>query len=138
MRISEAQAKVLLGKKFKPLTKKTKNQPIAKQPSIGEAELMLQLRANHIAYKTEFKFAEHRRWRADFLILGTRILIEIEGGIFSGGRHVRGVGYQQDCEKYNWVSCNNWILLRFTTQQVNSGAALEAIKNVLKQQGQKT
>lgn len=138
MRISEAQAKVLLGRFYtkKPAGKK-QNLQQAKQPSIGEAELMLQLRANHIAYKPEFKFCEHRRWRADFLITGTRILIEVEGGVFSGGRHTRGVGYEKDCEKYNWLASNNWLLLRFSTSQVKSGLALNTIVNTLRNQGLK-
>lgn len=138
MRLTEAQAKVILGKHYKhPNVEKSKNRPkgkVQKQPSVGEAELMLQLRANRIAYKTEFKFAEHRRWRADFLILGTRILVEVEGGTWSGGRHTRGKGYEQDCEKYSWAAAHGWTVLRFTTGQVNSGDAvkvvLEAIKNI--------
>lgn len=137
MRISEAQAKAILGKHYKQPKgenpKKTPGAKTKKQPSIGEAELMLQLRANKIAYKPEFKFAEHRRWKADFLILGTRILVEVEGGTWSGGRHTRGKGYEQDCEKYSWAAANGWTVLRFTTGQVNSGDAvkvvLEAIKN---------
>lgn len=138
MRISEAQAKAILGKHYKqPKCEKSKKPPkvkTPKQPSVGEAEMMLQLRANKIAYKPEFKFAEHRRWKADFLILGTRILIEVEGGTWSGGRHTRGKGYENDCEKYSWAAANGWTVLRFTTGQVNSGDAvkvvLEAIKNI--------
>ena len=136
MRLTEAQAKAILGKHYKPNREKTKKPPgvkTQKQPSLGEAELMLQLRANKIAYKPEFKFAEHRRWKADFLITGTRILIEVEGGTWSGGRHTRGKGYEKDCEKYSWAAANGWTVLRFTTGQVNSGDAvkvvLEAIKN---------
>lgn len=140
MKLTEAQAKAILGKHYKPNREKTKKTPggkTQKQPSLGEAELMLQLRANKIAYKPEFKFAEHRRWRADFLITGTRILIEVEGGIFSNGRHTRGTGYTKDCEKYNWAASNNWLLLRFTTAQVQSGAALDAIVKTLENQGSK-
>jgi len=136
MRISEAQAKVLLGRFYtpQPKGKKYKNPPGAKQQSVGEAEMILHFKAHKITYKPEFKFCEHRRWRADFLILGTKILVEVEGGTWSGGRHTRGKGYEQDCEKYSWAAANGWIVLRFTTQQVNSGSAvldvLEAIKNL--------
>ena len=133
MRISEAQAKVLLGQFYIAPNNKTPKQKRPKQPSAGEMELIRHLHAHKIPYEREFKFAQHRRWRADFLITGTRILIEVEGGIFSNGRHTRGTGYTKDCEKYNWAASNNWLLLRFTTGQVNSGDAvkvvLEAIKN---------
>jgi very-short-patch-repair endonuclease len=138
MRLTEAQAKAILGKHYKPpKIEKSKNRPkveFQKQPSVGEAELMLQLRANHITYKPEFKFCEHRRWRADFLILGTRILVEVEGGTWSGGRHTRGKGYEQDCEKYSWAAAHGWTVLRFTTEQVNDltaiGNILVAIRNI--------
>ena len=37
----------------------------------------------------------------DFYDPTNRIAYEIEGGVFSGGRHTRGVGFIKDCEKYN-------------------------------------
>lgn len=133
MRISEAQAKVLLGRFYTPpAAKKTKKPAMPKQPSVGEAEMMRHFKAHKITYKPEFKFCEHRRWRADFLILGTKILIEVEGGTWSGGRHTRGKGYEQDCEKYSWAAANGWTVLRFTTQQVSSGTAIKTILEALK------
>lgn len=136
MRLSESQAKQLLGRFYAPQPKaeKSKKPPKAKHPSVGEAALILQLRAHKIAYETEFKFCQHRRWRSDFLITGTKILVEVEGGTWSGGRHTRGKGYTADCEKYSWAASNGWVVLRYTTQQVNAGNAvlgvLEAIKNI--------
>lgn len=129
MRLSEAQAKAVLGRFY--IAPKAK-QP--KQPSKGEIELIRHLHAHKIAYQTEFKFCQHRRWKSDFRILGTSILVEVEGGTWSGGRHTRGKGYEQDCEKYSWAAANGWIVLRYTTQQVNSGFAilgvLAAIENL--------
>lgn len=134
MSISEAQAKTLLGKFYTPpVAKKAKKSSEPKQPSIGEAAMMLHFRAHKIAYKYEFKFCPHRRWKSDFRILGTNILVEVEGGTWSGGRHTRGKGYADDCEKYSWAAANGWTVLRYTTQQVTSGTAatgvLEALKN---------
>lgn len=134
MSISEAQAKTLLGRFYTPpAAKKTKKPTEPKQPSVGEAAMMLHFRAHKIPYKYEFKFCPHRRWKSDFRILGTNILVEVEGGTWSGGRHTRGKGYANDCEKYSWAAANGWTVLRYTTQQVTSGTAaigvLEAIKN---------
>lgn len=135
MRFSEAQAKTLLGRFYAPpVAKKAKKPAAPKQPSVGESELMKHFKAHKIAYKYEFKFCPHRRWKSDFRILGTSILVEVEGGTWSGGRHTRGKGYEQDCEKYSWAAANGWIVLRYTTQQVNSGSAilgvLAAIENM--------
>ena len=37
----------------------------------------------------EYKFSAARRWRADYCHEASRTLIELEGGIYSGGRHSR-------------------------------------------------
>jgi len=135
MRLSEAQARVVLGRFYvAPKAKKAKKPAAPKQPSVGESSLALDLRSHKIAYQTEFKFCQHRKWRSDFLIIGTKILVEVEGGTWSGGRHTRGKGYEQDCEKYSWAASNGWTVLRYTTKQVNAGNAilgvLAAIENV--------
>lgn len=134
-RMSEAQAKMLLGKLYTPPKAKPRAKGQAKTPkapSEGEQVMALHLRAKNIPFVTEFKFCNDRRWRSDFHLTGTKILIEIEGGTWSGGRHTRGKGYQDDCEKYSWAAAHGWIVLRFTTGQVKKGFALENIKTALK------
>ena len=127
VRMSEAQAKALLGKHYAPAKPRAKAQKTPKAPSQGEQLMAAHLRAENIAFVTEFKFCDSRRWRSDFHLTGTKILIEVEGGTWSGGRHTRGKGYEQDCEKYNWAAANGWTVLRYTTGQVKSGLALQGV-----------
>ncbi|HEY7313861.1 MAG TPA: hypothetical protein VH643_31215 [Gemmataceae bacterium] len=49
----------------------------------------------------EHRFAPPRRWRFDLAWPSLRLALEIEGGTWTGGRHVRGKGYENDREKYN-------------------------------------
>ena len=42
-------------------------------------------------------------------------LFELEGGSWSGGRHTRGKGFEEDCMKYNLAVQLNWRILRYTT-----------------------
>ena len=77
--------------------------------------------------KQQHRFCE-RRWRLDFAFLEIRLGIEIEGGVFSGGRHTRGAGYRADLEKYNELAILGWHLLRFLPEQVKSGLALEVVE----------
>ena len=49
----------------------------------------------------EAKLIPNRKYRVDFYDPVTRIAYEIEGGVFCGGRHTRGIGFVKDCEKYN-------------------------------------
>lgn len=100
--------------------------------SEGEVTLARDLRALKIRFEHEYKFHPDRNWRADFLITGTKILIEVEGGIWSGGRHTRGKGYLGDMEKYNAAAVMGFKVLRFDTQQVKSGLAIKQIENLVR------
>lgn len=80
----------------------------------------------------EFKFHPERRWRSDFAWPDYMLLVEIEGGIFINGRHVRGIGYQNDCEKYNAAVMMGYHLLRFTSNQVKSGYAIKTLVEFFK------
>ncbi len=132
-RMSEDQAKLYLGKHYTPPKpiKKPKGSTTKKQSSQGEELMALQLRSMNIEFTTEFKFCDTRRWRADFRISNTQVLVEVEGGTWSGGRHTTGKGYELDCEKYNWATSNGWQVIRFTTSQVKKGDALKAVVDLL-------
>lgn len=67
----------------------------------------------------EFKFHDKRRWKFDFAIPDLKVAIEIEGGIYTNGRHVRGRGYEKDCEKYNNAVLEGWKLFRITNNLCN-------------------
>jgi len=67
-------------------------------------------------WTSEHKFCE-RRWRFDFAHEELRIAIEIEGGVYSRGRHVRPSGFIGDMEKYNRATVLGWQVLRLTPQQ---------------------
>jgi very-short-patch-repair endonuclease len=66
----------------------------------------------------EFRFHDTRKWRADFAIPSKRLLIEIDGGIFSGGRHTRGAGFLADMEKMNNATMLGYRVLRYSPQQL--------------------
>ena len=63
----------------------------------------------------EHRFHPTRRWRFDRAWLREQVAVELEGGVFSGGRHVRGKGFEADCAKYNAAVQNGWRVLRFTS-----------------------
>lgn len=99
--------------------------------SEGEQTLSLHLKASKIAFEREFRFYEGRRWRADFKIVDYPILIEVEGGVWSNGRHTRGKGFEGDCEKYNQAAILGYHVLKGSTAQVKSGKLLEDIKQLM-------
>jgi hypothetical protein len=65
-------------------------------------------------------------WRFDFLWRDARIAVEIEGGTWSGGRHVTGAGYAEDCRKYNAAELAGFMVLRFTGDMLKGGIKSDA------------
>lgn len=130
--ISLAEYRKLYGGGRKTATKRKKKVKGAKVESVGEAALIQQLRALNIEFVQEFRFHTARKWRADFHIKNTKLLIEVEGGIWSGGRHTRGKGYLGDMEKYNAATMMGFQVLRFSTEQVTSGFAIKQIEGLVK------
>ena len=129
--ISLAEYKELYGGGRKTATKRLKNVKGERVVSIGEATLANQLRVLKINFEQEYQFHPKRKWRADFHLIGKKILVEVEGGIWSGGRHTRGKGYIGDMEKYNAAVMMGYQVIRFSTEQVKSGLAVQQIEKMV-------
>ncbi len=69
----------------------------------------------------EYKFSSARRWRLDYYCEGNgaRIGIEIHGGVWTQGRHVRGKGFLADLEKLNAAQMQGITVLQLGTDQVD-------------------
>ncbi len=80
---------------------------------------------------TEHKFHPKRKWRFDFAWPDIKFAVEVEGGIYSGGRHTRGSGFEKDLEKYAEALMLDWRVLRLGAKQILSGEALEMIRFIL-------
>lgn len=104
-----------------------------KKVSEGEQLLSLQLTALKIGFVTEYKFHPVRKWRSDFKIAEYPILVEVEGGTWTNGRHSRGSGFEKDCEKYNAAAKLGYFVIKGTTGQVRSGQLLQDVKEMIKQ-----
>jgi len=90
-----------------------------------ETTLLLQIRAAGLPEPDrEVRFCPHRRWRLDFAWKDSLIAVECEGGIWSKGRHVRGKGFADDCEKYAMAALIGYRVFRFTGPMIESGRAL--------------
>ena len=65
--------------------------------------------------------------RFDFAWPDIKLAIEVEGGTFIKGRHSRGTGYAKDAAKYNMAALNGWIVMRVTTDMIQSGDAIKFV-----------
>lgn len=102
--------------------------------SAAEDTFAFQLRAVNIPFLREVRFAEGRGWRADFVISSPKgaLLVEIDGGTWSGGRHTTGAGFARDIEKLNEAVLLGYRVLRFTPAMVDDGSALALVERALR------
>jgi very-short-patch-repair endonuclease len=80
----------------------------------------------------EYRFHPKRRWRFDFAWPVFKVAAEVDGGIYSRGRHVRGAGFERDAEKRNAAVIAGWRVLHFTPRLVKSGVAVQAIESLMR------
>ena len=79
----------------------------------------------------EYRFAPPRRWRADYAWPDHRVALEVEGGVWTGGRHTRGAGFLRDVEKYNELAARGWRLLRTTPSGLHDLETIALIRRTL-------
>lgn len=75
----------------------------------------------------EHRFCE-RRWRLDYAWPEHKVALEVEGGVWTRGRHTRGQGYTNDMKKYNRAALEGWTLIRRTPDQLLTGETLDMVR----------
>lgn len=79
----------------------------------------------------EHKFHSIRRWRFDCAWPEQMIAIEIHGGVYAFGHHVRGKGFEDDREKMNEATVLGWRVLEYSTGQVKKGIPILDLKRLM-------
>ena len=99
--------------------------------SAPATEYALALKLDGIGYTPEYQGIPGRRFRFDFAWPEHKLAVEIDGGTWTRGRHVRPTGYAKDCEKMNLAQLEGWRVLRFTTEMVRDGTAVHMTQRAL-------
>ncbi len=116
----------------KAAARRSVNPPQEREPSPLEKLAYNRLEhAGLVPFEREVQFAKPRRWRFDIAYPAHKVAVEVEGGVWSGGRHTRGKGFTGDCEKYNAAILAGWRVLRFTRAQVEDGTMIETLRRLL-------
>lgn len=100
-----------------------------------QLELLL-INAKLTPFTREHRFHPTRKWRLDFAWPERKVSIELQGGQWTRGAHLRGKQYQSDCEKLNEAQLLGWIVLWFTTDDVTKYArrTVETVKRALQKE----
>jgi hypothetical protein len=78
----------------------------------------------------EYQFYSERGWASDYKVAYEDILIELEGGIHTGGRHIRAKGFIEDCMKYNKAAMLGYTVYRIPTGCATDNYVGEIIKGI--------
>lgn len=81
--------------------------------------------------EAEYRFHPQRKWRFDFAHPETMTAIELEGGVWSGGRHTTGKGFVGDCKKYNAATLLGWRVFRLTRKMLDNPRHYEQIRDFI-------
>ena len=71
---------------------------------------------------SEYRFpnAAGRKWRVDYAWPHSFLAVEIEGGVWTMGRHNHPSGFVADMEKYNHLALAGFWLLRFQPKELKA------------------
>jgi hypothetical protein len=69
-----------------------------------------------------------RLWRFDFAWTDAKIALEVEGGVWTGGRHTSSAGFVKDMAKYNRAAVLGWRVLRVTPSELLKLSTVELVK----------
>lgn len=114
----------------KPTTIKKTQQP---QDMAARYDFFTRLCASLLGVECikEHRFHPPRRWRFDYAIPSQKIAVEVEGGIWTGGRHTSPKGFLGDIEKYNAAAVDGWSLLRVTPDTLTSSNTISMIQAII-------
>jgi len=103
---------------------------------MNEANILLEIHLEELGlgFVQEFQFHPKRKWRFDYLVQQgysndpAHVAVEIEGAVWTQGRHTRGSGYSKDLEKYREAAAMGYRVYRFSTSEILDGTAREFLK----------
>ncbi|MCM1066822.1 MAG: endonuclease domain-containing protein [Muribaculaceae bacterium] len=79
----------------------------------------------------EYKFHPTRRWRFDYAIPEHKIALEVEGGVWTGGRHTSPKGFLNDMEKYNTATLMGWRVFRTIPDELHTNTTLQMLRTAM-------
>lgn len=79
----------------------------------------------------EFRFHPERKWRFDLCFVEHKLAIEIQGGLWTRGRHTRGAALLKEYEKLNAAAALSWRILFVTPDQLCTQSTVSLIKQCL-------
>lgn len=81
----------------------------------------------HTQCVKEYRFHPVRQWRFDYALPMHKVALEVEGGVWTQGRHTRPQGFLGDIEKYNTATVMGWRVVRCVPDDLMAGRTLDML-----------
>ncbi len=85
----------------------------------------------HVECVKEYRFYAPRKWRFDYALPLYKIAVEVEGGVWTAGRHIRPQGFLNDITKYNTAALLGWRVFRTTPDDLLTNNTLKLLKTAI-------
>jgi very-short-patch-repair endonuclease len=76
----------------------------------------------------QFALSIGRKWRSDGYYRAARLLVEVDGGSWVGGRHNHPSGFEEDCRKLSTAATLGYRVVRVTGAMIARGEAVALIR----------
>ena len=122
-----------MNKELSNRTKKSARTAKTKKITPPATDVFTQICAKEMGVECvkEYRFYKSRQWRFDYALPLYKIALEVEGGVWTQGRHVRPVGFLGDMNKYNTATLLGWRVFRTTPSKLISQDTITLIKNAI-------
>lgn len=115
----------------KSIAKTKKSRQTAAKPPLRDVFTVICKTDLKVDCVKEFKFHPVRKWRFDYAVPEHKIALEVEGGVWTGGRHTSPKGFLGDIEKYNTATLMGWRVFRTTPDDLYKKKTLDLMKSAI-------
>lgn len=115
----------------KSIAKTKKSPQTAAKPPLRDVFTVICKTDLKVECVKEFKFHPVRKWRFDYAVPEYKIALEVEGGVWAGGRHTSPKGFLGDIEKYNTATLMGWRVFRTTPDDLYKKKTLDLMKSAI-------
>lgn len=116
----------------KKIARTQKSKKITKpRQSVTDAFTLLCKSELRVECVKEYRFHPIRKWRFDYAIPSALVALEVEGGVWTGGRHTSPKGFLNDMEKYNTATLMGWSVYRTTPDDLLTCKTVDLLKTAI-------
>lgn len=91
----------------------------------------------NIDLEAEVLLVPNRKFRFDYVHLPSKTAIELNGGLYSRGRHSRGIGQEKDYEKALLANLEGYLVINLGTNQIKAEFLEMVYKVIIQRQNGK-